>query len=86
MLLESTFREYAFLFVPLTLSAQPSSALASVQATTGLATTQDVDMAEAPSESALPADVMTIIEETNSRLVVRTTGPSNVVNPSLAYL
>ncbi|KAG9044474.1 hypothetical protein FS837_008092 [Tulasnella sp. UAMH 9824] len=43
-------------------------ALASVQATTGLSTTQDVDMAEAPSESALPADVMSTIEETNSSL------------------
>ncbi|KIO27855.1 hypothetical protein M407DRAFT_7080 [Tulasnella calospora MUT 4182] len=43
-------------------------ALASVQATTGLSATQDVDMTEAPSESALPADVMTIIEETNSSL------------------
>lgn len=40
-------------------------------------------MAEAPSESALPADVMATIEETNSRLVIWTTGPLNVINPYL---
>ncbi|KAG8991093.1 hypothetical protein FRB90_001467 [Tulasnella sp. 427] len=43
-------------------------ALASVQATTGLSAGQDVDMAEGQPESALPADVMSTIEETNSSL------------------
>ncbi|KAG8892319.1 hypothetical protein FRB99_002804, partial [Tulasnella sp. 403] len=45
-------------------------ALASVQATTGLsAPTNDVDMAEpAQPESALPADVLSTIEETNASL------------------
>lgn len=80
MLLESTSHQTLALVILLTAFPRPLRALASVQATTGLSATQDVDMAEAPSESALPADVMAIIEETNSRYAKWSAGVLIAIN------